>query len=167
MAYGKGYSSTIETIVGVTTGGSICGIKIVSQKETPGLGAKVQEVASRNTLWAVLSGSAVDETGARPWFEEQYDGLGVEDLRVVKSRSEDGVLAITGATISSEAVTGSVGKGLAMLLGIVGTVEGDRVPPGDISRPGLDDAPEPEDVAPDLADRTMQRAEEEHEGGQP
>jgi electron transport complex protein RnfG len=124
-AYGKGYSSTIETVVGVTTEGSICGIKIVSQQETPGLGAKVQEVASQNTLWAVLGGGAVDESGARPWFQEQYGGLGVDELRVVKSRSEDGVLAITGATISSEAVTGSVRQGLAMLLSIVGTAAGE------------------------------------------
>jgi electron transport complex protein RnfG len=118
-AYGKGYSSTIETVVGVTSGGRICGIKIVSQQETPGLGAKVQEVASQNTLWAVLSGNAVDETGARPWFQEQYAGLGVDDLHVVRSRGEEGVLAITGATISSEAVTGSVRRGLAVLLSIV------------------------------------------------
>jgi electron transport complex protein RnfG len=131
MAYGKGYSSTIETIVGVTMEGNIRGIKIVSQKETPGLGAKVQEVASQNTLWAVLSGSAVDEAGTRPWFQEQYDGLGVDDLRVVKSRGEGGVLTITGATISSEAVTGSVRHGLAMLRSIVGTADAGVAPPGD------------------------------------
>ena len=122
-AYGKGYSSTIETIVGVVPDGSISGIKIVDQKETPGLGAKVQEVASRNTLWAVIMGSGVDEAGTNPWFQEQYRYLRVADLRVVKSPGEDGILAITGATISSDAVTGSVKSGLAMLLSIVG-VEG-------------------------------------------
>ncbi len=122
-AYGKGYSSTIETIVGVVPDGSISGIKIVDQKETPGLGAKIQEVASRNTLWAVIMGRGVDETGTPPWFQEQYKYLRTDDLRVVKSPGEDGILAITGATISSEAVTGSVKSGLAMLLSIVG-VEG-------------------------------------------
>lgn len=122
-AYGKGYSSTIETIVGVVPDGSISGIKIVDQKETPGLGAKIQEVASRNTLWAVIMGRGVDETGTPPWFQEQYKYLRTDDLRVVKSPGEDGILAITGATISSEAVTGSVKSGLAMLLSIVG-IEG-------------------------------------------
>ncbi len=122
-AYGKGYSSTIETIVGVVPAGSISGIKIVDQKETPGLGAKIQEVASRNTLWAVIMGSGVDEAGTQPWFQEQYKYLRVADLRVVKSPGEDGILAITGATISSDAVTGSVKSGLAMLLSIVG-IEG-------------------------------------------
>ena len=118
-AYGKGYSSTIETIVGVVPDGSISGIKIVDQKETPGLGAKVQEVSSRNTLWAVIAGKGVDESGTPPWFQEQYKFLRVADLNVVKSAGQDGILAITGATISSEAVTGSVKRGLTMLTSIV------------------------------------------------
>jgi electron transport complex protein RnfG len=134
-AYGKGYSSTIETIVGMIPDGSISGIKIVSQKETPGLGAKVQEVASRNTLWAVIGGNAVDETGALPWFQEQYKLLRAADLTVVKSPGDDGILAITGATISSDAVTDSVKRGLELLISIVGVgddSEGGRwVPPAD------------------------------------
>ena len=119
-AYGKGYSSTIETIVGMVPDGSIAGVKIISQKETPGLGAKVQEVASSNTLWAVIAGRGVDETGALPWFQEQYKLLRAADLRVVKNPGEDGILAITGATISSDAVTDSVKRGLMMLVSIVG-----------------------------------------------
>ena len=118
-AYGKGYSSTIETIVGVVPDGSISGIKIVDQKETPGLGAKVQEVASKNTLWAVIGGKAVDESDATPWFQEQYRFLRSADLRVVKTPGEDGILAITGATISSDAVTESVKSGLMLLTSIV------------------------------------------------
>jgi len=119
-AYGKGYSSTIETIVGVVPNGSISGVKIVFQQETPGLGAKVMEVASSNTLWAMLSGNAVDESGARPWFQVQFDEASGTDLVVVKSESEEGILAITGATISSDAVTGSVREGLEHLLSVVG-----------------------------------------------
>jgi electron transport complex protein RnfG len=134
-AYGKGYSSTIETIVGMVPDGSISGIKIVDQKETPGLGAKVQEVASQNTLWAVIGGNAVDETGTLPWFQEQYKFLRAADLVVVKSAGEDGILAITGATISSDAVTESVRRGLTMLASIVTIGEpaenGRWVPPAD------------------------------------
>ena len=146
-AYGKGYSSTIETIVGVVPDGSISGIKIVDQKETPGLGAKIQEVASRNTLWAVITGSGVDETGAMPWFQEQYKYLRTDDLRVVKSPGEDGILAITGATISSDAVTGSVKSGIAMLLSIVG-VEGtfDAAPDATPLGPGVPAATQAEEA---------------------
>jgi RnfABCDGE-type electron transport complex G subunit len=120
MAYGKGYSSTIETIVGVDRGGTICGIKITSQKETPGLGAKVEEVASQNTLWAVMTGHAVDETGSRPWFQIQFNGMAGSDLHVVKSATQEGILAITGATISSDAVTNSILDGLHALMSIAG-----------------------------------------------
>ena len=146
-AYGKGYSSTIETIVGVVPDGSISGIKIVDQKETPGLGAKIQEVASRNTLWAVITGRGVDETGAMPWFQEQYKYLRTDDLRVVKSPGEDGILAITGATISSDAVTGSVKSGIAMLLSIVG-VEGtfDAAPDATPLGPGVPAATQAEEA---------------------
>ncbi len=42
-ASGKGYSSTIETMVGMLKDGTITTIKILSQNETPGLGANVAE----------------------------------------------------------------------------------------------------------------------------
>lgn len=42
-ATGKGYSSNIETIVGMQRDGTISAIKILSQNETPGLGARVAE----------------------------------------------------------------------------------------------------------------------------
>ena len=74
IAYGKGYSSTIETIVGVDRDGSICGIKITYQQETPGLGAKVMEVASTNTLWDVMMSKAENESGVKPWFQTQFNG---------------------------------------------------------------------------------------------
>jgi len=45
-ASAKGYSSTIEAIVGVGPGGEIAGMKIISQQETPGLGTKIEEVKS-------------------------------------------------------------------------------------------------------------------------
>jgi electron transport complex protein RnfG len=42
-ASGKGYSSTIETMAGMLKDGTITTIKILSQNETPGLGANVAE----------------------------------------------------------------------------------------------------------------------------
>lgn len=139
-AYGVGYSSTIVTIVGVDMTGMICGIKITDQKETPGLGAKVQEVASKNTLWAVMTGNAVDESGMQPWFQKQFERRSVDGLVVTKSTAKEGILAITGATISSRAVTDSVDEGLKMLLKVTGisndptggaTADGERSTPDD------------------------------------
>ncbi len=139
-AYGKGYSSTIETIVGVDLEGVITGIKITYQQETPGLGAKVMEVASQNTLWDVMGGNARDETGKKPWFQERFEGRTADGLVVVKNESEDGILAITAATISSKAVTDSVRRGLELLMSIVeGTGE---VPCEPVSAEELDEAAE-------------------------
>ena len=53
-ARGRGYSSTIEAIVGVDLSGRITGMKITSQQETPGLGSKVEEVKSTKTLLGLI-----------------------------------------------------------------------------------------------------------------
>jgi electron transport complex protein RnfG len=42
-ASGKGYSSIIETMVGMLKDGTITAIKVISQNETPGLGTRVAE----------------------------------------------------------------------------------------------------------------------------
>src|SRR4030042_987558 len=52
----KGYSSLIQVMVGIDPDGTITGIKIVEQKETPGLGTKAVEVPSTRTFWEALRG---------------------------------------------------------------------------------------------------------------
>jgi electron transport complex protein RnfG len=79
-ASGKGYSSTIETMVGMLKDGTIKAIKILSQNETPGLGARVAEDS----------------------FTSRFSNRGMQNLNEVE--------AITGATISSRAVIDSVKK---------------------------------------------------------
>jgi len=77
---GQGYSSTIETMVGMLEDGTITTIKVLSHNETPGLGARVAE----------------------PDFTRQFSRVKANDLA--------GVQAITGATISSKAVMDAVKK---------------------------------------------------------
>lgn len=79
-ASAKGYSSTIETMVGMLDDGTIITIKILNQNETPGLGSRVTE------------------TG----FTAQFANKTHKDLEQVQ--------AVTGATISSKAVIDSVKK---------------------------------------------------------
>lgn len=74
----KGYSSTIETLVGMTKKGTITAIEILNQNETPGLGSRVVE----------------------PSFTGQFANKDIQGL--------DQVAAITGATISSTAVIDAV-----------------------------------------------------------
>lgn len=79
-ASAKGYSSDIQTMVGMLKDGSLSAIKILFQNETPGLGSRVTENK----------------------FMDQFKNKNPDAL--------GGVQAITGATISSKAVIDSVKK---------------------------------------------------------
>jgi Na+-translocating ferredoxin:NAD+ oxidoreductase subunit G len=79
-ASGKGYSSVIETLVGIFPDGKINAIKVISLNETPGLGMRVTESK----------------------FTDQFRSQNSLDLSSVE--------AIAGATISSRAVMNAVMK---------------------------------------------------------
>ncbi len=79
----SGFGGGIELTVGVDMEGSITGVRVGTHSETPGLGAKAQDDA----------------------FTAQYMGK-LAPLTVIKGDSGDTeISAITGATITSEAVT--------------------------------------------------------------
>jgi len=102
MAYGKGYSSTLETVAGFDTDLKVAGLKIIFQQETPGLGTKSVEVKKGDTS---------------PWFLQQFVGKDALTLAVTKDRGE--IDAITGATITSRAVTNSVKDAALELKGVL------------------------------------------------
>ncbi|HHY83535.1 MAG TPA: RnfABCDGE type electron transport complex subunit G [Clostridiales bacterium] len=79
----KGYGGDLIVIVGIDANGTISGVRITQHSETPGLGAKAQE----------------------PAFYEQFSGKSAgSELRL----GDAGIAAISGATISSRAVTAAV-----------------------------------------------------------
>jgi len=82
----KGYGGTIDMVVGIDMSGRIMGIKVLSMKETPGLGTKAAE----------------------PKFLKQFTG------KTSKSplKAKKDVDAITGATITSQAVSDGVREAL-------------------------------------------------------
>lgn len=84
----KGYGGEIELMVGITNNGTISGINIGNMSETPGLGARSKEEA----------------------FYGQYADKPATQLEVVKSGAagETEIQAISGATITSKAVTSGV-----------------------------------------------------------
>lgn len=100
-ASGKGYSSTIETVVGMNKDGTINAIKVMNHNETPGLGSRIAEIMDDTTIWDALRGKKKDTSKLTPWFQEQFKGKPA-DLKDIQ--------AITGATVSSKAVMGSVRK---------------------------------------------------------
>ncbi|MEW6608149.1 MAG: RnfABCDGE type electron transport complex subunit G [bacterium] len=93
----EGYSGGFWIMVGVDKKFKIVEMKILTHKETPGLGNKIEEAEFRN----------------------QYKSKGIENLEVVKVPDKDKIQAITGATISSKAVTEAVKKGLEELEKII------------------------------------------------
>lgn len=103
-----GYSSIIETMVGMKADGTITGVRILSQNETPGLGAKIVEVVSDNTIAKALKGvfskQKEPEKKLSPYFTSQFVGLNVKRAEL----ADEGIDAITGATISSRAVVDSI-----------------------------------------------------------
>lgn len=89
----KGYAGLIEMMVGISEDGKVEGIKILNHSETPGLGAKAPE----------------------PEFSGQYKGKSIEQpIVVVKAdpAKDNEIKAITGATISSNAVTTGVNEAI-------------------------------------------------------
>jgi electron transport complex protein RnfG len=204
-AAGRGYSSTIETMVGVNREGKITGLKITHQQETPGLGTKIEEVKSAKTVLDAIKELAgkgeparvaidlADETGTvqcmevelrdeaactmianhvaqgdtaalgdlaprafclvpqdssrvfcsppltfdvaskvieklreqqTPWFLKQFIGKPYGGLLVSAQKSDRYIQGITGATISSVAVTESVREAMTKLEQAVGGFEG-------------------------------------------
>lgn len=82
----KGYSAGLNLTVGVAEDGTVTGVKVGSNEETPGLGAKATESA----------------------FQDQFKGLTV-GIEVVKNNPQGNqIQALTGATITSRAVTQGV-----------------------------------------------------------
>lgn len=117
-----GYSSTLVVMVGlgpeitsIETRDDfgrvkILGAKVLEQQETPGLGAQCQTVVVDKKLWRPFSKGA-----KRTSWTDQFENKFFRDLKVVKGNSGDNIEAITGATITSNAVVAAVGDAVNTL----------------------------------------------------
>ncbi len=91
---GTGYGGPISVLSGIGPDGKIIEIAILSHKETPGLGTKVDT----------------------SWFKDQFVSKGAGGVRLkkdLKPGNIEGIDAITSATISSRAVSKAVSEALA------------------------------------------------------
>lgn len=91
----KGYGGDINVMTGISENGDITGVVILDQAETPGLGANI-----------------IKES-----FTEQYQqSVPERSLEVVKNQAAGSgeVEAVTGATISTNAVTNAVNEAIEM-----------------------------------------------------
>jgi electron transport complex protein RnfG len=83
QSFGKGYSSYINTLIAVDKDFTVKKINILGHAETPGLGDEIE----------------LDS------FKNQFIGKDREHLDVKKTETTDDIQAISGATISSRAVS--------------------------------------------------------------
>ncbi|HOD55080.1 MAG TPA: RnfABCDGE type electron transport complex subunit G [Candidatus Cloacimonadota bacterium] len=91
IAIGKGYSGELKTMVGVDPDFKIKKILVIQQTETPGLGANC----------------------TKPEFNEKFANLTFNDLKVDKDGGN--IKSISGATITTRAITNSIKETLDML----------------------------------------------------
>ncbi len=123
-ATGEGYGGDTKIMAGIAPDGTIIGMTIVSQAGTPGLGDRVYETVSKKYLW---NGLFSGEEEGTPWFTKQFEGLtvldpidivrttewhklSVEEREVLERKNQ--ITAITGATISTRAVTSAVSRSI-------------------------------------------------------
>jgi electron transport complex protein RnfG len=89
----NGYSGEIEIMIGVDTAGVVQGIEILRHLETPGLGAKIETAA----------------------FRDKYRGKSLKNPEQWDVEKDGGTFKqITGATISSRAVTHCIARALEL-----------------------------------------------------
>ena len=95
QSFGKGYSSYINTFVAVDKNFIVQKINILGHGETPGLGDEI-------------------ETDS---FKDQFTGKDIDHLKVLKTETTEYIQAISGATISTRAVSeDAVKNGVAFLI---------------------------------------------------
>jgi len=129
----QGYSSTINFFCGLDLDGKVKGLSIISQNETPGLGTRIVEVVSDAKfpmgLWQ-------KQETTNPWFCEQYKGISATD-KISPNKSgewhtlddeeksnlikDNQITVITGATITTMAITNELSARAKLLKSLVKT----------------------------------------------
>lgn len=101
-----GFGGPIEMLVGIDKGMKIAGVKFITMNETPGLGTKVKDKS----------------------FIDKFIGK-AKSLTVVKAAPKDQteIDAISGATISSKAVTSGVNDALSAVQKLTGGEANEQV----------------------------------------
>lgn len=97
----SGYGGTVKVMTGILENGTISGVVILEHAETPGLGANAEKES----------------------FRDQYkQDISQGDLEVVKNQaaSDGTVEAMTGATITTTAVTNAVNEAAEMFRSLKG-----------------------------------------------
>lgn len=90
-----GYAGAIELLMGIRADGVVSGVRVISHRETPGLGDAIE--ARRSPWITAFTGKSLDNPGTGGW-RVRRDGGAFDQF--------------TGATITPRAVVGAVHRGL-------------------------------------------------------
>ncbi len=106
LASGPGFQGIITMMVGLNVDMKhLTGLKVLEQVETPGLGDKIRE----------------------KWFEDQFKELSIEPkIEYIKNRKPEKpnqIQSITGATITTKAVTNIINKRVRIVIDIIKETE--------------------------------------------
>ncbi len=103
----ESYGGNVQIAVGITNEGELTGIGFLSISETPGLGMNAKE----------------------PAFKDQFIGKKAENLEVTKTgaSADNQIEAISGATITSKAVTNATDAAIYFVANSPGTVGGGKI----------------------------------------
>lgn len=91
----EGYGGDVTLSLGMTNEGEITGFEVLNCSETPGLGAKCKE----------------------PKFKDQFKGIKADNIEYIKQgkKKDNQIDAISGATITTKAVTKGVNGAIEFL----------------------------------------------------
>ncbi len=114
VAAKRGYSSIVKTMVALDKSFNVINIKVFEQNETPGLGTLCQDKA----------------------FPDRFKGKGGSDLKVDKDGGA--IKSLTGATITTRAITNSISESIQMLKEDLSDVQPEAGQTVDPAAPALD-----------------------------
>lgn len=97
----KGYGGTVKVMTGISAEGAVTGVVILDHEETPGLGANAQK----------------EEFRAQ--YKQSVTRRGISVVRY-QTPGEGEIEAMTGATITSRAVTSAVNQAMNMYYTVAG-----------------------------------------------
>ena len=109
----RGYGGRIEALVGISPSGEVltvaggrAAVLVTEQKETPGLGTNVCNRTAVKTLATVFNGSAAADAGMPAnKVLDSFAGISVSDVPLTIVKDGGKIEFITGATVSSRAMT--------------------------------------------------------------
>lgn len=115
----KGFGGEMKVLVALNPEGKILSVAVSESKETPGLGTNVTDRKLTKSIWSLFSGAKDqgEAAGLPPnvyldrYTDQPASKIGAADFTILgraPTGDENGVQAITGATISSRAVGDAV-----------------------------------------------------------